>query len=199
LTVSGHALPRHSLAQESSLGLKRASQPESAHDAGEADRAMKTGWVFHASRTGLYVVYVAAFAIGFPSGLYFLLTSPVNSYDGIVGVLGALAGVGIVILMFQNLRVNKMRNVSTSAWFYDDFFETSKGLGSRRRIGYTDVENVTLGVLPWPYTDRYGKQVFMSIKGEERPLVITSNPTNLALHLDLASWLTKKINPGQGH
>lgn len=78
--------------------------------------------------------------------------------------------------------------------FYDDHMDC-RGKGLNRRIGYDEIDNVTLKRLALkeilPMWSRRN-QVMVHIRGESSPVRIAANPLVRRLHGDLLSWLTEK-------
>ena len=79
------------------------------------------------------------------------------------------------------------------AWFFDDYFRIS-GRTPSRDVRYSEMERVsklTGLALRDPYT-----RVSVTIRGEQKPILIPGNRHNRHLKIDLYGWLSKKTeNP----
>jgi len=131
--------------------------------------------------TPLYVVSKSILGTIIPSLVYLVLITA-------VGLFSSFNLYSIVLVLFFVLVAVVPALMSPRRFeFYDSSLKVHKTIGGDSEYQYSDISIVD-------YPGRRGnQQIVLSVSGARRPLVISKNPTNQQLGLDLKTFLTSKL------
>jgi len=124
----------------------------------------------------------------------FVLAYPIElGLGNNLGVLMLVIGTSFVVIAVQAHRIQNAKNVANRVSFFPSYFDVELA-GRTTKVDYGQIEEVSLTVLPWPYSAGFfRKQVVVRVAKDETPFVIPSNVRSPKLGIDLYTWLRQRI------